>query len=63
MKNSPQRQILKILYNAGFHFTVTTNSITVLPSENDEDKDDKITFIFDPYDEDLINIDTHRKND
>lgn len=56
MSNTHQATILSILYEAGFHFTLTTNKITVQDVYS-PDKEEKIVFLFNAESEDLISID------
>lgn len=60
MKKTSQRKMLEILYDSGFDFKVTENSIEVL---NGTDSSDKLVFTFDEDEEDLIDISGNLSND
>lgn len=55
MSNTHQARILQVLYEAGFHFTLTTNKIVVQDAES-PDTVDKIVLLFDELSEDLVDI-------
>lgn len=55
MSNTQQATILKVLYESGFHFTLTTNKIVVQDAYN-PDEVEKIAFVFDEESEELVDI-------